>query len=82
MLASEWKRPGVLNHFTIVRKLDVWPVKFQTKVEEKNTKAGSTILHFETRHFFFVNIIFVESMFHFTRNVKLQNMSHLHVLCF
>ncbi|KNA17466.1 hypothetical protein SOVF_079750 [Spinacia oleracea] len=48
MLASEWKRPGVLNHFTIVRKLDVWPVKFQTKVEEKNTKAGSTILHFET----------------------------------
>uniref|UniRef100_A0A803KSA7 DNA polymerase n=1 Tax=Chenopodium quinoa TaxID=63459 RepID=A0A803KSA7_CHEQI len=50
MLASEWKRPGVLNHFTVVRKLggDIWPMKFQKEVAEKNTKAGSTILVLET----------------------------------
>ncbi|CBI21412.3 unnamed protein product, partial [Vitis vinifera] len=34
MLPSEWKRPGVLSHFTVVRKLDggIFPMGFQLNI--------------------------------------------------
>ncbi|XP_057544544.1 DNA polymerase alpha catalytic subunit isoform X1 [Amaranthus tricolor] len=46
MLGSEWKRPGVLNHFTVVRKLDggIYPVGFTKEAAERNLKAGNTVL--------------------------------------
>ncbi|KAJ8430025.1 hypothetical protein Cgig2_008464 [Carnegiea gigantea] len=52
MVASEWKRPGVLCHFTVIRKLDggIFPMGFTKEAMEKNSKAGSTVLAFESRH--------------------------------
>lgn len=51
MLASEWKMPGVLSHFTVVRKLDggIFPMGFAKEVTDRNAKAGSTILGVESR---------------------------------
>ncbi|KAK9166291.1 hypothetical protein Scep_001482 [Stephania cephalantha] len=46
MLASEWKNPGVLSHFTVVRKLEggIFPMGFTTEAAEKNSKAGERAL--------------------------------------
>lgn len=54
MLASEWKRHGMLSHFTVVRKLDggIFPMGFSKEATEKNSKAGSTVLSFESRQVF------------------------------
>lgn len=51
MLASEWKRPGTLTHFTVVRKLDggIFPLGFSKEVTDRNTKAGSNVLCYESR---------------------------------
>lgn len=51
MLASEWKRPGLLTHFTVVRKLDggIFPMGFNKEVTDRNTKAGSNVLCVESR---------------------------------
>lgn len=51
MLASEWKRPGMLTHFTVVRKLDggIFPLGFSKEVTDRNTKAGSNVLCVESR---------------------------------
>lgn len=51
MLASEWKKPGMLSHFTVVRKLDggIFPMGFTKEATERNTKAGSNVLCFESR---------------------------------
>ncbi|KAG9444049.1 hypothetical protein H6P81_015389 [Aristolochia fimbriata] len=50
MLASEWKRPGVLTHFTVVRKLEggIFPMGFSKEVTDRNLRAGSNILASET----------------------------------
>ncbi|WCJ31178.1 DNA polymerase alpha catalytic subunit [Euphorbia peplus] len=50
MLASEWKRPGMLSHFTVVRKLHggIFPMGFSKDVTERNTKAGSNVLATES----------------------------------
>ncbi|KAK1323373.1 DNA polymerase alpha catalytic subunit [Acorus calamus] len=52
MMASEWKRPGVLSHFTVVRKLDggIFPMGFSKEASDRNSKAGSNILGLEGRH--------------------------------
>ncbi|KAF6171298.1 hypothetical protein GIB67_036966 [Kingdonia uniflora] len=44
MLASEWKRPGVLSHFTVVRNLEgVFPMGFTKEVADRNSKSGSVL---------------------------------------
>ncbi|CAJ2659295.1 unnamed protein product [Trifolium pratense] len=50
MLASEWKRPGMLTHFTVIRKLDgnIFPMGFNTEVTDRNVKAGSNVLCVES----------------------------------
>ncbi|KAF8406300.1 hypothetical protein HHK36_008385 [Tetracentron sinense] len=52
MSAAGWKRPGVLSHFTVVRKLDggIFPMGFTKEVIDRNSKAGSNVLGFESRH--------------------------------
>ncbi|KAL2906310.1 DNA polymerase alpha catalytic subunit [Bienertia sinuspersici] len=54
MLASEWKKSSVLNHYTVVRKLDggIYPMGFTKEVAEKNSKAGSNVLAYAGRHVF------------------------------
>jgi len=51
MLSSEWKRPGMLTHFTVIRKLDgnIFPMGFNTEVTDRNIKAGSNVLCVESR---------------------------------
>ncbi|CAK7337695.1 unnamed protein product [Dovyalis caffra] len=50
MLASEWKKPGMLSHFTVVRKLDggIFPMGFSKEVTDRNTMAGSNVLAVES----------------------------------
>lgn len=54
MMASEWKKPGMLNHFTVVRKLDggIFPLGFTKEATERNSKAGSNVISFESRYSF------------------------------
>ncbi|KAL6339038.1 hypothetical protein AAG906_024189 [Vitis piasezkii] len=51
MLPSEWKRPGVLSHFTVVRKLDggIFPMGFTKEASDRNSKAGANVLCSEIR---------------------------------
>ncbi|XP_024931872.2 DNA polymerase alpha catalytic subunit isoform X1 [Ziziphus jujuba] len=62
MLASEWKRPGMLSHFTVVRKLDggIFPMGFSKEATEKNSKAGSTVLSFESSERALLNRLMIE----------------------
>lgn len=54
MLASEWKKHGMLSHFTVVRKLDggIFPMGFSKEVTDRNTIAGSNVLGVESRSVF------------------------------
>ncbi|CAN0864074.1 DNA polymerase alpha catalytic subunit [Linum grandiflorum] len=51
MLAPEREKPGMVSHFTVVRKLDggIFPMGFSTELADRNMKAGSrsTILSME-----------------------------------
>ncbi|KAJ9540835.1 hypothetical protein OSB04_027341 [Centaurea solstitialis] len=51
MLASEWTKPGMLSHFTVVRKLEdgLFPMGFSKEVADRNLKAGSNIISMESR---------------------------------
>lgn len=51
MLPSEWKRPDVLSHFTVVRKLDggIFPMGFAKEASERNSKTGANVLCSEIR---------------------------------
>ncbi|KZV39748.1 DNA polymerase alpha catalytic subunit [Dorcoceras hygrometricum] len=51
MLGSEWTRSGMLSHFTVVRKLDggIFPMGFTKEAADKNTKAGSNVICYESR---------------------------------
>ncbi|KAM7510391.1 hypothetical protein LguiB_009266 [Lonicera macranthoides] len=53
VLASEWTRPGMLSHFTVVRKLDggIFPMGFSNEVADRNSKAGSNVIIDENRQF-------------------------------
>ncbi|KAI7738239.1 hypothetical protein M8C21_009770, partial [Ambrosia artemisiifolia] len=46
MLASEWTKPGMLSHFTVVRKLEdgLFPMGFNKEAAERNSKAGERAL--------------------------------------
>ncbi|GMH25198.1 hypothetical protein Nepgr_027041 [Nepenthes gracilis] len=62
MLASEWKRPGVLGHFTVVRKLEgsIFPMGFTKEVSDKNSKAGSNVLCYESSERALLNRLMIE----------------------
>lgn len=52
MLSSEWTRPGMLSHFTVVRKFEggIFPMGFTKDAAERNEKARSNVISFESRH--------------------------------
>lgn len=80
MLGSEWKRPGVLNHFTVVRKLDggIYPVGFTKEAAERNLKAGNTVLTYASRHVSSVMLIIVQLYSSFLlANARLHNFQML-----
>nr|DAD41313.1 TPA_asm: hypothetical protein HUJ06_015636 [Nelumbo nucifera] len=62
MLAAEWKRPGVLSHFTVVRKLEggIFPMGFMREVTDRNSKAGSTVLAVESSERALLNRLITE----------------------
>ncbi|KAK4783867.1 hypothetical protein SAY86_018235 [Trapa natans] len=62
MLASEWKRPGMLSHFTVVRKLDggIFPMGFTKEATDRNLKAGSNVLAFESSERALINRLMIE----------------------
>lgn len=51
MLTSEWTKPGMLSHFTVVRKLEggIFPMGFTKEAAERNAKAGSNVISSESR---------------------------------
>ncbi|KAI3922255.1 hypothetical protein MKX01_005944 [Papaver californicum] len=62
MLTSEWTEPGVLGHFTVVRKLEggIFPMGFAKEVADRNTKAGSIILVAESSERALLNRLMLE----------------------
>ncbi|XP_024019597.1 DNA polymerase alpha catalytic subunit [Morus notabilis] len=62
MLASEWKKPGMLSHFTVVRKLDggIFPMGFTKEATERNSKAGFNVLSFESSERALLNRLMIE----------------------
>ncbi|KAF5463781.1 hypothetical protein F2P56_013914 [Juglans regia] len=62
MMASEWKRPGILSHFTVVRKLDggIFPMGFTKEATDRNSKAGSNVLSFESSERALLNRLMIE----------------------
>ncbi|KAK7406532.1 hypothetical protein VNO78_08159 [Psophocarpus tetragonolobus] len=62
MMASEWRRPGTLTHFTVVRKLDgsIFPMGFNKEVTDRNLQAGSNILSAESSERALLNRLMLE----------------------
>ncbi|XP_061341474.1 DNA polymerase alpha catalytic subunit [Gastrolobium bilobum] len=62
MLASEWKRPGMLTHFSVIRKLDgnIFPMGFSKEVTDRNLKAGSNVLCVESSERALLNRLMLE----------------------
>ncbi|RXH75354.1 hypothetical protein DVH24_030075 [Malus domestica] len=62
VLASEWTKPGMLSHFTVVRKLDggIFPMGFTKEATEKNSKAGSNVLSIESTERALLNRLMIE----------------------
>ncbi|XP_076949906.1 DNA polymerase alpha catalytic subunit-like [Bidens hawaiensis] len=62
MLASEWTRPGMLSHFTVVRKLEdgLFPMGFNKEAADRNSKAGSNIISMESSERALLNRLMIE----------------------
>ncbi|XP_071730497.1 DNA polymerase alpha catalytic subunit [Rutidosis leptorrhynchoides] len=61
MLASEWTRPGMLSHYTVVRNLDgVFPMGFNKESADRNSKAGSNIIGLESSERALLNRLMIE----------------------
>ncbi|CAA0833741.1 DNA polymerase alpha catalytic subunit, partial [Striga hermonthica] len=62
MVASEWTRPGMLGHFTVVRKLEggIFPMGFAKEALEKNAKAGSNVICYESNERALLNRLVIE----------------------
>ncbi|XP_024959524.1 DNA polymerase alpha catalytic subunit [Cynara cardunculus var. scolymus] len=62
MLASEWTRPGMLSHFTVVRKLEdgLFPMGFSKEAADRNLKAGSNIISMESSERALLNRLMIE----------------------
>ncbi|KAI8543597.1 hypothetical protein RHMOL_Rhmol08G0230800 [Rhododendron molle] len=50
-LASEWTRPGMLSHFSVVRKLDggIFPMGFTKEINDRNSLSGPNVISIESR---------------------------------
>ncbi|KAG5528834.1 hypothetical protein RHGRI_029482 [Rhododendron griersonianum] len=50
-LASEWTRPGMLSHFSVVRKLDggIFPMGFTKEINDRNSLSGPNVTSIESR---------------------------------
>ncbi|PSS30744.1 DNA polymerase alpha catalytic subunit like [Actinidia chinensis var. chinensis] len=61
-LASEWTRPGMLSHFTVVRKLDggIFPMGFTKEVSDRNSKAGQNVVSIESSERALLNRLMIE----------------------
>ncbi|XP_047315516.1 DNA polymerase alpha catalytic subunit [Impatiens glandulifera] len=61
-LASEWTRPGMIRHFSVVRKLDgsIFPMGFTKHVDERNTKARSVVICTESSERALLNRLLIE----------------------
>lgn len=59
MMASEWKRKGMLSHFTVIRKLDgdIFPIGLQKEIVDRNSKAGANVLALESRYYITVSFL-------------------------
>ncbi|CAI9110186.1 OLC1v1010165C1 [Oldenlandia corymbosa var. corymbosa] len=62
MLASEWTKPGMLNHFTVVRKIEgsIFPMGFTKESAERNAKAGSSVISSESSERALLNRLMIE----------------------
>ncbi|XP_028549547.1 DNA polymerase alpha catalytic subunit isoform X1 [Dendrobium catenatum] len=62
MMASEWKRKGMLSHFTVIRKLDgvIFPLGLQKEVADRNSKAGTNLLSLESSERALLNRLLIE----------------------
>ncbi|KAK4416185.1 DNA polymerase alpha catalytic subunit [Sesamum alatum] len=62
MVASEWTRPGMLSHFTVVRKLEggIFPMGFTKEAADKNAKAGSNVICHEISERALLNRLMIE----------------------
>ncbi|XP_057770285.1 DNA polymerase alpha catalytic subunit [Salvia miltiorrhiza] len=62
MVTSDWTRPGMLSHFTVVRKLEggIFPMGFTKEAAERNTKAGSTVICYESSERALLNRLMIE----------------------
>ncbi|XP_051126986.1 DNA polymerase alpha catalytic subunit [Andrographis paniculata] len=62
MLASEWTRPGMLTHFTVLRKLEggIFPMGFTKEAADKNSKAGSNVICYESSERALLNRLMIE----------------------
>ncbi|XP_052195502.1 DNA polymerase alpha catalytic subunit [Diospyros lotus] len=61
-LASEWTRPGMLSHFSVVRKLDggIFPMGFTKEVNDRNSKAGANVISVESSERALLNRLMIE----------------------
>lgn len=52
MVPSEWKKKGVLTHFSLVRKLEggIFPMGLTKEVSDRNLRAGANTLALESRY--------------------------------
>ncbi|XP_075498639.1 DNA polymerase alpha catalytic subunit [Primulina tabacum] len=62
MLGSEWTRSGMLSHFSVVRKLDggIFPMGFTKEAADKNAKAGSNVICYESSERALLNRLMIE----------------------
>ncbi|KAK6924049.1 Zinc finger, DNA-directed DNA polymerase, family B, alpha [Dillenia turbinata] len=62
MPASEWKRVGVLTHFSVVRKLEggIFPMGFAKEAADRIAKAGSNVVSFESSERALLNRLMIE----------------------
>ncbi|KAG0453481.1 hypothetical protein HPP92_024785 [Vanilla planifolia] len=62
MMASEWKRKGILSHFTVIRKLDgeIFPIGLAKEVTDRNSKAGINVLSLESSERALLNRLMIE----------------------
>ncbi|KAJ8546171.1 hypothetical protein K7X08_018754 [Anisodus acutangulus] len=62
MLTSEWTKPGMLSHFTVVRKLEggIFPMGFTKETAERNAKSGSNVIISESSERALLNRLMLE----------------------
>ncbi|XP_058186659.1 DNA polymerase alpha catalytic subunit isoform X1 [Rhododendron vialii] len=61
-LASEWTRPGMLSHFSVVRKLDggIFPMGFTKEINDRNSLSGPNVISIESSERALLNRLMIE----------------------